>query len=205
MSICIVVVRKCFIGGAVLKMKMMKLAVITISLFLIGLAIHPTEQVKAQEGAAGQALGIVKSIISGFYSLITQIVPFISVFINTGGALIAGLFATSPEFFSGFIPGFVAMVLMGYLLLAWLPTPFFALLITFFTGFPAMIVDIPLFYISLLWGLPVGVVVGFILGILNLANIPTPAEQANIPIEALATGTVRREGGEWVIYPPTED
>ena len=200
MSICIAAAWKCFIGGAVLKMKMMKLAVTIISLFLIGLAFYPTQ--RAEAGLPEQALSALKTLVKFLYSLASTLFPFISVFINTAGALIAGLFATSPEFFSGFLAGFIVMVLMGYVLFGILfPHSWFCMLILFLFGFPICIFD-PIFVISLFFSIPIGVIVGLILGILSLSNIKTPAEQANIPLGALATGTVRREGGKWVIYPP---
>jgi len=182
-------------------MKMMKIAVIIISLFLIGLVFYPVPQVQAT--AAEQALGIAKTIVKFLYSLASTLFPFISVGINTIGALIAGLFATSPEFFSGFLVGFIIMVLMGYILLG-IPFPhsWFCMAITSLFGVPICIFD-PIFLISLPGGCIMGIVAGILLGILNLTNIKTPAEQANIPLGALATGTVRREGGKWVIYPPT--
>ena len=189
---------ECDVGGENI-MQMKRLGVLIISLALIGLIFYPAPKVEAQDTLAEQVLGIIKFIANAIYSLISQLMPFITVIISTLGALLAGLFATSPEFFSAFIAGFVCMIMMGYMVFGmFFPHSWIALLITFLTGFPICILD-PIMWISFIVSIPVGLIVGIILGAFNLMNLKTPAEQMNIPLEELSQGTIHREDGEWII------
>ena len=180
-------------------MQMKRLGVVIISLALIGLIFYPAPKVMAAESLAEQLLGLAKMIVGMIYSLISQLLPFLTVIISTFGALLAGLFATSPEFFSAFIAGFVCMIMMGYITFG-IPFPhsWIALLITFLTGFPICILD-PIMWISLIASIPIGIIVGIILGAFNLMNLKTPAEQMKIPLKELSVGTIHRESGEWII------
>ena len=189
---------KCDVGGENI-MQMKSLGVVIISLALIGLIFYPAPKVEAQETLAEQILGIIKFIVNAIYSLISQLLPFVTVIISTFGALLAGLFATSPEFFSAFIAGFVCMIMMGYIAFGmFFPHSWIALLITFLTGFPICILD-PIMWISFIVSIPIGIIVGIILGVFNLMNLKTPAEKMNIPLEDLSLGTMYREDGEWKI------
>ena len=174
----------------------MKFLVVILSLAMIGLMFYPAP---VEADMASQLLGILKLIVGITYSLISQLLPFLTVIISTFGALLAGLFATSPEFFSAFIAGFVAMVAMGYMAIGmFIPHCWFMLLVTFFTGFPIALID-PIMWISLIVSIPVGLGVGIMLGVFNLMNLKTPAEEMNIPLEELAVGRLQIVDGEWII------
>lgn len=177
----------------------LKILVFVLAVFLLVSPILNDKKIVQNANAQTQGmftilLDLCFSTVNFLNQCIYLFVPILAAIVQGIGMIISAFVAVAPEFFTGFLGGFLAVIIPGYLCLSCTPLPLslisclnIALISLGIIPPPFLVIDIRLWETLCLECIPASLL-GFIVGIINWTRV-SPAEGMGIN-----TGRIVREG-----------